>query len=164
MGVEPVSPEMWCGAQVLKEEIKMYERRVRDHIHTMEALEDAQCVWCICGAVPDPVQASVACSGLGNRTAMCALASCHLCIVFCRRKDSEMKMELARRLDSHLSETAALQDEIDQLKTQLHRLTTAAAAGGDGTRGCRPVELAHSTAPPPICCFVVYVLEPPTSL
>ncbi len=51
MGVEPDSPEMCCGAQVLKEEIKKYERTVRDHNHTVEALEDAKCVWCICGAV-----------------------------------------------------------------------------------------------------------------
>ncbi len=42
--MEPVSPEMCCGAQVLKEEIKMYERRVREHSLTVEALEDAKWV------------------------------------------------------------------------------------------------------------------------
>ncbi len=89
----------------------------------------------------------------------CRLTSClALCCVYwfglfpvCRRLDSEMKMGLARRLDTQLNENGALQDEIDVLKRELIRLTSASSAGGSGA-GADGVlcSCLQFTPPPPI--------------
>jgi hypothetical protein len=52
-----------------------------------------------------------------------------------RRLDSEMKMELARRLDAALMEHGVLQDEIERLKWDLSQAASraAGASGGDGS-------------------------------
>jgi hypothetical protein len=117
--------------QVLKEEIKKFERKVRDHNDTVEALEDAKCV-------PSVARSTM----LSPHFMPCTVLSLlfHLwCLLFglrppCRRLDSEFKMELARRLDAQLNENGALQDEMDVLKRELARLTAALAApaGGSG--------------------------------
>ncbi len=49
-----------------------------------------------------------------------------------RRLDSEMKMELARRLDSALMDNNALQEEIEKLRWDLDAMARATAPSGEG--------------------------------